>query len=158
MSKKKPADLKPGEVAYVERNLFARRTKNGDLNYGISFVDPDGRRVRETVGPSKKLARTVLSKRRTEIAEGRYQFRSRAPAPSVSEICDGYLKYASQHKRSWHRDSGVHLDGDQRGSATPQMPSRLLLRLATRLSGLGETTAKRLRIDLFTLNHGSFLR
>ena len=105
--KKKPLDLKPGEVAYIERGLFARRTKAGALRYGISFIDPEGRRVRETVGPSKNLARKVLSKRRTEIAEGRYEFHSRSPAPSVSEVCERYLEYARQHKRSWKRDAGV---------------------------------------------------
>ena len=68
MPNKSPKNLKPGAIMWLERGLFARRTKTGEIRYGISYMAPNSKRIRETVGPSKTLARKVLAKRRAEIA------------------------------------------------------------------------------------------
>ena len=41
-------------------------------NWYIDYRLPDGKRRREKIGKSKKLAETVLAKRKIEIAEGRF--------------------------------------------------------------------------------------
>jgi len=106
--KKNLKDAAIGEVVYIERGLFARRTKDGEVRYGISYTAPDGKRIRETVGDTLTLARKVLGKRRNEIDENRYNFPTRRKSPPVEVFAARYLEHAKQHKaRSWKRDEGV---------------------------------------------------
>jgi hypothetical protein len=48
---------------------------------GVYWIDyyVNGRRKRERIGPDKKLAETVLQKRKVAIAEGKYLEKARAP-------------------------------------------------------------------------------
>ena len=98
--------LRPGATRWLERGLYAYRTKTGEIHYGISFT-AHGSRVREVIGPSKTLAKSVLARRRVELAEDRFEFRTRKKPPTMEEFCETYLKYAQQNKRSWKRDEGV---------------------------------------------------
>jgi len=59
------------------------------------------------VGNSLSLARKVLAKRRTEIAEGRFGFAPRRKQISARELGERYIEHAKRHKRSWKRDKGI---------------------------------------------------
>jgi integrase len=73
--------------------------------YGIDY-DVNGHRKRERIGPDKRLAETVLRKRKVEIAEGRFLEKHRPVTTTFDELADAYLHYArdQQRKRSWTRD------------------------------------------------------
>ena len=90
----------------LERGIFVRRTKTGEIRYGISYM-AHGRRIREMVRLSKTLAKSALAKRHVEIAKDWFEFPSRRKALSVAEFCGTYLQHAQQNKRSWRRDAGV---------------------------------------------------
>jgi integrase len=66
--------------------------------YFIDFYDPEGKRVREKVGPKKNEAVEQLGKRLKEIREGTY---GKAPAREVpfDELADEHLK-RNKHLRS----------------------------------------------------------
>src|SRR5918996_5396700 len=66
----------------------------------------NGRRKRERIGPDKRLAETVLRKRKVEIAEGRFLEKQRPITTTFDELAEAYLSYArdQQQKRSWTRD------------------------------------------------------
>src|SRR5262247_4361825 len=61
---------------------------------------------RERIGPDKRLAETVLKKRKVEIAEGKFLDKQRPVTTTFDELADAYLYYATyqQQKRSWKRD------------------------------------------------------
>jgi integrase len=72
-------------------------------NWYIDFY-AQGRRVREKVGPNKKLAEKVLSKVKTEVTENRYLDIRRKPKVKFDTLVQQYLQYAKANKRSWNRD------------------------------------------------------
>jgi hypothetical protein len=69
----------------------------------------DGHRKRERIGPEKKLAETVLRKRKVEIAEGRFLDKKRPITTTFDELAETCLKWISPNveagiparKRSW---------------------------------------------------------
>ena len=91
---------------HLERGIYAYRTRSGEIRYGISYM-AQGRRIREVISSSKTLAKSVLAKRRVEIAEDRFEFPKRRQAPTLAEFCETYMEHARQNKRSWRRDEGV---------------------------------------------------
>lgn len=99
-------DLAPGETRWIERGIFARRTKTGEVRYGISYVY-QGKRVQEMVGPTMTLARKALAVRRAEIAQGRFAIPTKTRAPRFDEFCATYLEHARQKKRTWKDDEGM---------------------------------------------------
>jgi hypothetical protein len=66
----------------------------------------NGYRKRERIGPDKRLAETVLRKRKVEIAEGRFLEKERPITTTFNEMAEVYLIYARDHqqKRSWARN------------------------------------------------------
>ena len=64
----------------------------------------NGRRRREKIGPNRKLALTVLAKRRIEIAEGKFLDIRRKPKVLFRDFAREYLEYSRANKRSWGRD------------------------------------------------------
>ncbi|MBI3549883.1 MAG: site-specific integrase [Elusimicrobia bacterium] len=77
-------------------------------NYYIDYY-ADGRRVREKVGPSLKLARQAERKRKTEIAEGKFFPDKRKPSISFAEAAELYWELHAKHKASapvtrYHKD------------------------------------------------------
>jgi len=73
--------------------------KNGNW-----FIDyrVEGRRKREKIGSSKKLAEQVLAKRKIDIAEGKYLDRQKQEKITFEEFSERYLKdYSIPNKRSW---------------------------------------------------------
>ncbi|HAH06681.1 MAG TPA: hypothetical protein DCM05_09175 [Elusimicrobia bacterium] len=61
----------------------------------------DGRRIRESVGPSKSLAQKVLAKRETEIAEGRFFPQKRSSLPmTFSQMAEKWWQLHGKHLQS----------------------------------------------------------
>jgi integrase len=67
------------------------------------------RRKRERIRPDKRLAETVLRKRKVEIAEGKYLDKQQPVTTTFDELADAYLKWIRPNdeagiptrKRSW---------------------------------------------------------
>jgi hypothetical protein len=74
---------------------------------GVYWIDYylGGHRKRERIGPDRRLAETVLRKRKVEIAEGRFLERRKPITTTFDELGDPYLNYARENKRSWDRDA-----------------------------------------------------
>jgi integrase len=74
---------------------------------GVYWIDYylNGHRKRERIGPDKRLAETVLRKRKVEIAEGRFLEKKRPVTTTFDELADAYLPYSRKNKRSWDRDT-----------------------------------------------------
>lgn len=73
---------------------------------GKWFIDYyyQGRRVRESVGTSKRAAERALATRRTEILQGRYRWLSEKSSVLFESLAAEYRKYSAANKRSWRRD------------------------------------------------------
>jgi len=64
-----------------------------------------GQRIRERVGPNKTLAKSVLGKRKTEIAEGKFLERRKEIRTTLADMIALYINsYAKPSKRSWKDD------------------------------------------------------
>jgi integrase len=70
---------------------------------GVYWIDyyVHGRRKRERIGPDKRLAETVLKKRKVEIAEGKYLDKRQIPRCTFSELADLYLPWAKVNHRGY---------------------------------------------------------
>ncbi|MEE9441241.1 MAG: site-specific integrase [candidate division Zixibacteria bacterium] len=73
---------------------------------GTWYIDyyVQGRRRREAIGPNKKMAQSVLAKRKTQVAEKRFLDIKKRPELLFDVLCDQYMEYAKANKRSWERD------------------------------------------------------
>lgn len=73
---------------------------------GSWFIDyrVEGRRRREKIGASKKLAETVLAKRQADIAEGRFLDRKRIPKIRFEDYAVEYQVYSKANKRNYGRE------------------------------------------------------
>ncbi|MFH1619795.1 MAG: site-specific integrase [bacterium] len=69
---------------------------------GVYWIDyyVDGRRKRERIGSSRKLAHEVLHKRKAEIAEGRFFPERRQKSITFREMADKYWRLRGQYFRS----------------------------------------------------------
>jgi integrase len=61
----------------------------------------NGQRKRERIGPDKRLAETVLRKRKVEIAEERYLDKRKVPRCSFDELADLYLEWAQVNHQGY---------------------------------------------------------
>jgi integrase len=59
-----------------------------------------GKRKREKIGPSKQLAKTVLQKRKVEIAEGKFLDRRNIDKTPFKDFAEQFLKVHSSTKKS----------------------------------------------------------
>ena len=90
----------PQKKLLVEpKNLDGRVFKIQDVYWIDYYVS--GRRRRERIGPDKRLAETVLYKRKVEIAEGKYLDKRTVPRCSFSELADVYLDWAKVNHRGY---------------------------------------------------------
>jgi integrase len=75
---------------------------------GVCWIDyyVNGNRKPERIGSAKRLAETVLRKRRVEIAEGKYLDKQRPITTTFEDLADADLHDAKdqQQNRSWTRD------------------------------------------------------
>jgi integrase len=76
-----------------------KKGKNWYIDYYFS-----GRRKREMIGPNKKLAESVLAKRRLQIAENKFLDIKKRGKIKFEELGALYLDYSKTNKRSWTRD------------------------------------------------------
>jgi integrase len=60
-----------------------------------------GRRKRERIGPDKRLAQTVLRKRKVAIAEGKYLDKREVPHCTFNELADLYLAWAQVNHQGY---------------------------------------------------------
>ncbi len=69
---------------------------------GVFWIDyyVNGHRKRERIGPDKRLAETVLRKRKVEIAEGRYLNKQQPVTSTFDELADAYLKWISPDEQA----------------------------------------------------------
>jgi integrase len=78
---------------------------------GVYWIDyyVNGHRKRERIGPDKRLAETVLKKRKVAIAEGKYLEKQRPMTTTFEELADAYWQWIRPdeaagipaRKRSW---------------------------------------------------------
>jgi len=74
-----------------------------DGNWFIDYY-VRGRRKREKIGPSRKLAEMVLAKRKIEIAENRFLDIRKQKLIPFQKLTELYLSYAHTNKKSWSND------------------------------------------------------
>ena len=67
----------------------------------------NGRRTREAVSESKKIADTVLQKRKVAIAEGKYLDIKKTEKIRFEDFADEYLAIHSKPKKSYHTDEKI---------------------------------------------------
>ncbi len=72
-------------------------------NWHIDFY-ANGRRIRQKIGPSKKLAERVLHKLKTEVVENKYLDVRKKKKVKFETLAEQYIRYAKVNKRSWDRD------------------------------------------------------
>jgi integrase len=65
-----------------------------------------GRRVREVVGHSKKLAESALQARQGDVVEGRFHLKKHSRT-TFAEFAAQYLEHSQTYKRSYHRDQTI---------------------------------------------------
>lgn len=101
----------------------------------------NGRRKREKVGPSKKLAETVLKKRKVEIAEGKFLDIRKEHKVKFEEITSMYLElHAKPNKKSWHSDDDTikllkkHFGGRYLSEITPLLVDKFKMERARKVS------------------------
>lgn len=75
--------------------------KNGKWYIDYYF---EGRRIREAIGPNKKMAEQALAVRKAEIAQGKFDIRDVKRSPLLEAFANDYLDYSRDNKRSWKRD------------------------------------------------------
>jgi integrase len=70
---------------------------------GVYWIDyyVNGRRKRERIGPDKRLAETVLQKRKVAIAEGKYLDKRKVPRCTFTELAQLYLPWAHVNHRGY---------------------------------------------------------
>jgi integrase len=96
---------------------------------GVYWIDyyVSGQRKRERIGPDKRLADTVLRKRKVEIAEGKYLDKRKVPRCTFHELSGLYLTWAKANHRGFASTKShmVHLTAAfgpyQLGTITPLM-------------------------------------
>ncbi len=77
-----------------------KKGKNWFIDYYVQ-----GRRKRESIGPSKELAQIVLKKRKVQMAEGKFLDVKKEKKIHFREMARLYLEsYSKPNKRSWDRD------------------------------------------------------
>lgn len=76
----------------------------------IDYRLPNGKRRRETIGDSRKLAEAVLRKRKVEIAENKYLDVRRDLKIKFEDFADEYFeKHCKVNNRSWDQGDTVNI-------------------------------------------------
>jgi integrase len=99
----------------------------------------NGRRKRERIGPGKRLAETVLQKRKVAIAEGKYLDKRKVPRCTFDQLALVYLRWAEAHHQGFattqsrvkrfHKTFGTY----QLSGITPLMVDEYLSKRTTEL-------------------------
>ncbi len=70
--------------------VYRKLKSDGSWDWYIDYRF-QGRRLRERIGPNKAQARTVLQKRRVEMAEGKFLEKRRESKTTLAEMAKLYL-------------------------------------------------------------------
>jgi len=81
-----------------------KRGKTWSIDYSAQ-----GQRIREAVGPSKRLAKKALESRRGEIVQGRFKLQEVKSSPLLQEFAKEFLKWAKANCRSYESHHASHL-------------------------------------------------
>ena len=74
-------------------------------NYWFIDYQAYGKRYRETIGTSKKLAQEVLHKRMVEIAEGKFLDKKNRYNVKMEDFANDYVElYGKNNKKDWKKD------------------------------------------------------
>jgi len=74
-------------------------------NWYIDYYLANGRRKREKIGPSQKLAQKVLNKRKTQVAEDKFLDIEKVKRVKLGEFADRFIEnYCKPNKTSWKDD------------------------------------------------------
>lgn len=97
------------KIFQIQESEVSRQNNMGILkkgkNWFIDYYDAHRRRKREKIGPSKKLAQEVLSKRKVQIAEGKYLDIRRDEKIKFTDFAKTYIEiHAKPNKKSWRSD------------------------------------------------------
>jgi integrase len=76
--------------------------KRGSAWYIDFYVN--GRRVREKIGPNRKLAESVLAKRKVQATENRYLDIRKKNRCTFDQLAGQYMEWSKTNKKSWDRD------------------------------------------------------
>ena len=79
--------------------------KRGKVHYIDYYVA--GKRKRERAGENKRLAQTLLAKRRVEITENKYFDMAGFKKIYFDEVAKDFLEWSRVHKKSFKRDEGI---------------------------------------------------
>ncbi len=80
--------------------------KANEKNFFIDYRLPNGKRRRERIGSSRKLAENVLHKRKAEMAEGRLLNVVKKEKIKFEDFAREYFNiHSKQHKKSWVTDA-----------------------------------------------------
>ena len=94
----------------VDKNVVKKRGKRDkmflkDGNWFLDYRLSNGRRKREKIGPSKKLAEKVLQKRMVAIAEGRFLDKRIKKRIRLVDFVNLFIEnYCKPNKSSWKDD------------------------------------------------------
>jgi len=90
-----------GDVMEKARSMEKGVVQKGN-DYWIDYRF-NGKRIRTKIGPSRKLAETIMRKKRVEIAEGKHLDVSKASKVKFKDLAHVYMEnHAKPNKRSWH--------------------------------------------------------
>ncbi len=115
------------EKSSEDRGIFRR----GDV-YHIRFADENGRIVRQsTNSTSITVARKVLAKKRTEVAEGRHLDKKKRPKKTLFELFNEYWQTSGSNRKTKGLDRAIKICKDGLGDValreiTPQVIERFL--------------------------------
>ena len=90
-------------VDSIQNRRLAMAIYKQDGNFFIDYY-ANGRRKREKVGSSKKLAELVLKKRKVELAEGKFLDIDRAEKVKFDDFTYQYLEIHSKSNRAYSTD------------------------------------------------------
>jgi len=96
-----------------ERGLYRRKRSPF---WWICYTDKLGNTIRETTGVKEKsLAREILNKRRTEVAEGKFLDKRKVPKITFTQLCNLYWDKRGQHLRMYGLESVLGIWKDHFG-------------------------------------------
>ena len=107
----------PSKRKELSLPLGVRQDKSG--NYFLDYY-LNGKRIREWIGKNKKVAVTVMGKRRTEIAEGKFLDKQKIQKVTFSQYAEEYSKTYSVRKKSEARDKTSLNVGDSIRISLPE--------------------------------------
>ena len=79
--------------------------KRGKIYYIDYYVG--GKRKREKAGENRRLAETLLAKKKVEITENKYFDMTEFKKVRFDEVANDFLEWSRVHKRSFKRDEGI---------------------------------------------------